>query len=63
MADQSKVKPDSTHVLDEDDIEQLEDLTLTSVIRDAAELPEPEPLDDRPPDVDDFDFEILSPKD
>ena len=63
MADQSKVKPDSTHVLDEDDIEQLEDLTLTSVIRDAAGLPEPEPLDDGPPDVDDFDFEILSPKD
>ncbi|HUF73881.1 MAG TPA: hypothetical protein VMR74_13385 [Gammaproteobacteria bacterium] len=63
MADPSKVKPDSTYVLDEDVIEQLEDLTLTSVIRDASELPAPEPLDEKPPDVDDFDFDILSPKD
>lgn len=55
--------PGKTHVLDEDEIDELEELTLTSVIRDAAELPEPEPLEDQPPDIDDFDFDVLSPKD
>jgi hypothetical protein len=55
--------PGGTHILDEREIEELDELTLTSVIRDASELPEPEPLDDETPDIDDFDFEILSPPD
>ena len=57
--------PGSTHVLDDDDIEELDDLTLTSVIREASKLPDPEPLDEdeTPADVDDLDFDILSPED
>lgn len=55
--------PGGTHVLDDEDIEELEQLTFTSVIRDAAKLPEPEPLEDKPLDVDDLEFDILSPED
>ena len=55
MTENPKPKnPASTHVLEDEEIEELDLLTLTSVIRDASELPEPEPLDDEAPaDIDD----------
>jgi hypothetical protein len=55
--------PGGTHILDDQEIEELDELTLTAVIRDASELPEPEPLEDEAPDIGDFDFEILSSPD
>lgn len=56
--------PASTHVLDDEDIEELDELTLTSVIREAADLPEPEPLDEdeMAEAADELDFDILSPE-
>ena len=36
MNEKPKISPANTYVFDEDDIEQLDDLSLTSVIRDAS---------------------------
>jgi hypothetical protein len=58
-----KVNPADTYLLDDEDIDELDELTLTSVIRDASEIPDPEPLEDTPAGIDDLEFDILSPDD
>lgn len=64
MADKPKVSPGDTYVLDDEDIERLDDLTLTSVIRDASDLPEPDPdpTEESSLKVDDLEFDILTSK-
>ena len=63
MDDKPKISPNSTYVLDEQDIEELDELSLTSIIRDASELTEQEKPEETPPELDDLEFGVLVPKD
>jgi hypothetical protein len=58
-----RVTPESTYVLEDEDIEQLDKLTLTSVIRDASDVAEDHEAEESQPEPDDLDFTVLSPED
>jgi hypothetical protein len=56
-----KISPNSTVVLDDDELQDLDSLTLTSVIRDASEVAETLDEKDDQPAIDDVDLGYLSP--
>jgi len=63
MKKQPEIRPAETYVLDDEDVERLDDMTLTSVIRDAAALPDVEEFEREPePEFDDFDLGFLVPE-
>jgi len=65
MGKKPRIDPGSTYVLDEKDVEELDDLTLTTVIRDVATTvdKEDEEAKEHPPDLDDLEFDGLVSKD
>lgn len=63
MDKKPRVTPESTYVLEDEDIEQLDRLTLTSVIRDASDVVDDHEAEESPPAPDDLDFDVLSAED
>ena len=66
MSEKPKISPSETFVLDNDMIDELDELSLTSVIRDFevssdddAAKPKPEERDQRPSDSDSDDGEFV----
>ena len=64
MDGKPKIRPDSTYVLDEKDVEELDELTLTTVIRDALTIvdQQEEEAEEQAHDLDDLEFDSLVPK-
>jgi hypothetical protein len=66
-----KISPTDTYIFDDEDIEQLDELSLTSVMRDASglqkklseQLEESEEADDASSGLDDLEFGVLMPDD
>ena len=60
-----KVTPTQTYIFDEDDLAELDDLSLTSVIKDASttigQIEELETNDDESEAPEELDFDILKP--
>jgi hypothetical protein len=65
MGDKPKISPANTYIFEEEDIEQLDDLSLTSVMRDASQVVQQlrDEAEDPSSSLDDFEFGVLVPED
>ena len=63
MNEKPKISPNDTYIFDPEDIEELDELSLTGAIREAAEGKDEEESDEPKQDFDDLEFDVLSPED